>query len=944
MKSSTAPVWLRALGSLRLTTALLGCIFLLVLAGTLIQTRDGLWASQRMVFENWLGGMPLFCSLAALNLVAAFLVRFRWRWRNAGLLTMHLGLVALLLSGALGLAFSRTSNLDLGTLEPANAGQIPSKWEIVFQAPSAPGATQVAHPLDRLLPGALIELAPGAGTAKVLAVMANGSVGANQRPIPRPRAKEPEANIPALALEIRASGHPPQTVALGANRPFATFGNAGAFAALQRARHPLPFSIQLLEFKHETHPGSTRAKAFQSRVRIADAHGSREALIAMNHPLRLGRFTLYQSSWRTDEQSGAERSILSVTENPIGKLPYYATLLIALGMAVHFLPRLRRAPKTALLLALLALAGRSQAQALPQPPPSLLALPIQIDGRVKTFETFASHTLLEISGRERVGDLDAPQWLAAVLLDPNSVRDLPVFLIQHPDTRDALGLSGKDRDRYSWNRLMPLGLKINALASQASTKENGERTALDRDLLHLSDAWVRYSSLANAFAFLREGSVAAFPGGIPPARTFLELASRSESFASVLDSLTKIPEAGRTPADNEVLDWFRETFAKSRMWEGSVFPVLPRRDSTALPWESPASVMLARGLSRPDFRTTALEWDSLARAWKAGDALSMEASARALRDTSLARAGSSLRPAALAAESAYNDLRPFRWAMVLFWLSLAPALWGTWKDRPAALQASATLSLVALCLVGIGMALRMVITQRPPVTNLYETFLFVDAVTVPVLLAVSWARRWPAGTVLASLSGAGLLMLAQSFGADGDTMPVLVAVLDSNFWLTIHVLTITVGYAGVVAAGAAAHWHLLMLRRGEQDGSEIVRGLMAFGLFFTFVGTLLGGVWADQSWGRFWGWDPKENGALMIALWAAILFHARACGQVGVRGFSVGSVLSIPTVLFAWFGVNQLGVGLHSYGFTQGTLWGLGTYAVLETLFLAWVLRRPKAV
>ena len=216
-------------------------------------------------------------------------------------------------------------------------------------------------------------------------------------------------------------------------------------------------------------------------------------------------------------------------------------------------------------------------------------------------------------------------------------------------------------------------------------------------------------------------------------------------------------------------------------------------------------------------------------------------------------------------------------------------------------------------------------------------------VLVPVLLAVSWARRWPAGTLLASLSGAGLLLLAQSFGADGDTMPVLVAVLDSNFWLTIHVLTITVGYAGVVAAGAAAHWHLLKLRRGEPDGSEIVRGLMAFGLFFTFVGTLLGGVWADQSWGRFWGWDPKENGALMIALWAALLFHARACGQVGVRGFSVGSVLSIPTVLFAWFGVNLLGVGLHSYGFTQGTLWGLGTYAVLETVFLAWVLRRPKA-
>jgi ABC-type transport system involved in cytochrome c biogenesis permease subunit len=206
---------------------------------------------------------------------------------------------------------------------------------------------------------------------------------------------------------------------------------------------------------------------------------------------------------------------------------------------------------------------------------------------------------------------------------------------------------------------------------------------------------------------------------------------------------------------------------------------------------------------------------------------------------------------------------------------------------------------------------------------------------------VGWRWRWPEGTLLASLLGALFLLLAQSFGMDGDTMPVLVAVLDSNFWLTIHVLTITVGYAGVVAAGAAAHWHLLKLRKGARDGAGIVHGLLAFGLVFTFVGTLLGGIWADQSWGRFWGWDPKENGALMIALWAGILFHARASGQVGVRGFSVGAVLGIATVLFAWFGVNMLGVGLHSYGFTQGTLWGLGSYAVLEAGFLAWVLRSP---
>jgi cytochrome c biogenesis factor len=154
------------------------------------------------------------------------------------------------------------------------------------------------------------------------------------------------------------------------------------------------------------------------------------------------------------------------------------------------------------------------------------------------------------------------------------------------------------------------------------------------------------------------------------------------------------------------------------------------------------------------------------------------------------------------------------------------------------------------------------------------------------------------------------------------------------------VLTISVGYSGVVTAGLVAHWHLLQLRRGQESSGVIVRGLLAFGLLFTFVGTLLGGIWADQSWGRFWGWDPKENSALMIVLWAAILFHAKAAGLVKVRGFSIGAVLAIFTVLFAWLGINLLGVGLHSYGFTQGTLWGLIGYALAECAFLIWVLRK----
>lgn len=938
---------LRPLASLKLTTLLLLLILVEVLVGTLIQTREGLWASQRWIFHNWLGGMPFLCGLAVINLVAAFLVRFRWAWRNTGLLVSHLGLLALLLSGAAGLYASRSSSVDLGTLEPASAGQVPGEWELVVRTSHQADAPHWGHPLENLHPGVKVELYPGGPVAKVLEKAANGTLSKDGSPKVKPREKEPDANIPVIALELEGNAKP-ERLALADVQPFAPLGK-DALIFLQRRQHRLPFTLQLLSFRRETHPGSTRPKAFESRVKVIEGSSAREAVISMNHPLRIGHFTVYQASWRTDEQNGTERTILAVVENPLDQLPYYATLLIALGLSIHFLPRLRRRPALAALFLMAATSTQAAqttqplAPVLPQPPASLLSLPIQIDGRVKSFETFAEHTLLELSGRSTLSGLSAPQWLTAVLLSPEQVADLPAILIEHPDTRDALGLSGKERDRYPWRSIKPLGLKIDALARAASGRAAEERSALDRDLLRLSDAWARYASLENALAFLRPGSVAYLADSLRPARTFLEMAQNSVRHAVLLDSLASLPPERRTASDTLRIAWYRQTFEKAAMWRTSVFPVLPRPDSTELPWQSPGTEMLERGLTDPGFARTAADWDSLSRAWSRSDAPAMERSARSLTDSVISRAGTSLRPLALQAEGLYNRIRPFRWAAALFWLALVPGLWGAWKERDLLLRLSAGLSLAGLAAVVAGMGLRMAITLRPPVTNLYETFLFVCAVAVPSLLLAGHLRRWVPGAPLAALGGAMLLMLAGSFGADGDTMPVLVAVLDSNFWLTVHVLTITVGYAGVVASGLAAHWHLVQLRRGRNDGAEVVRGLMAFGLFFTFVGTLLGGVWADQSWGRFWGWDPKENGALIIVLWAAALFHARKAGQIANRGFSVGAVLSISTVLFAWFGVNLLGVGLHSYGFTEGTFLGLAAYAVLQGLFLAWVLRRPKA-
>src|SRR5690606_39182780 len=121
-----------------------------------------------------------------------------------------------------------------------------------------------------------------------------------------------------------------------------------------------------------------------------------------------------------------------------------------------------------------------------------------------------------------------------------------------------------------------------------------------------------------------------------------------------------------------------------------------------------------------------------------------------------------------------------------------------------------------------------------------------------------------------------------------DTMPSMIAVLDTNFWLSTHVTTVTMGYAAGLLAAAIAHVYILAYALGlkRQDPAfyrslaKMTYGVLCFGLLFATVGTVLGGIWANYSWGRFWGWDPKENGALMIVLWLLIVLHARLAGYI----------------------------------------------------------------
>jgi ABC-type transport system involved in cytochrome c biogenesis permease subunit len=176
---------------------------------------------------------------------------------------------------------------------------------------------------------------------------------------------------------------------------------------------------------------------------------------------------------------------------------------------------------------------------------------------------------------------------------------------------------------------------------------------------------------------------------------------------------------------------------------------------------------------------------------------------------------------------------------------------------------------------------------------------------------------------------------------------MLQAVLDTNIWLATHVVVITMGYCAMFLAGMLAIIYVIRGRfsrkfdKATASGLQrMVYGVICFATLFSFVGTVLGGIWADQSWGRFWGWDPKENGALLIVLWCALILHARWGGFIKVRGFMIMAIFGNVITAFSWFGVNMLGVGLHSYGFMNKAFPWLIAFMVSQLLLMA--LATPK--
>lgn len=269
----------------------------------------------------------------------------------------------------------------------------------------------------------------------------------------------------------------------------------------------------------------------------------------------------------------------------------------------------------------------------------------------------------------------------------------------------------------------------------------------------------------------------------------------------------------------------------------------------------------------------------------------------------------------------------FSYPLILLTLMLyAAALLLLFKYPRIGIAVLALAFLSHSCLLG----LRIFILQRPPVSNMVETVIYVPWVAMITGTLIAALNRSKIALQVAAGASIILLALLQTLQMD-DRLENVQAVLNSQFWLTIHVLLIVASYGVLIFAGILAHIHLLT----RKNQTKPLLQSLYLGTALLINGTLLGGVWAAQSWGRFWDWDPKESWAFISSCFYITTIHAYRFRKIGENTLAIGAIIGLMAISFTWYGVNYiLGTGLHSYGFGSGGEWVYFTFLTAEVAFI----------
>ncbi len=582
-------------------------------------------------------------------------------------------------------------------------------------------------------------------------------------------------------------------------------------------------------------------------------------------------------------------------------------------------------------------------------------LPVLSEGRMKPFDSVARSTLLVIQGRQMViapdgRELTPDEWLLDVLFVPERADTYRVFVV---DNSDLLSLIGKNDEnlrihydkpaqqvmallgmlpsrqrRMSFDELAPYLQQIEAQEKLAEPIEAQQRTRFQSAVIQLYGNLSRYLRIRRSLQ----------PDG---SKDFLgELLHLQEDLPQSIQAV-RLKQEGKPHDEAKAAAILEEGQRFVELSESTDLLVIPPAEDTLDPnaWRNAGHALLET-FGRGEVDSSVLAYAGMGYAWRKGQMDSF-AHIVGLYGSSITRRFPKQVEKTFA-ETVFNTMEPFYACMMIYLAAfLFSALsWLKWPE-PARLTAWG-LVLLGWVLATAGIATRMWLEGRPPVTNLYSSALFIGWGSVGLCLVLEWAYKNAIGSAAAGVIGFATLLIAHHLSLAGDTLEMMRAVLDNNFWLATHVVVVTTGYASTFLAGILAVIYVLRgvltrtLDKATADAlARMVYGIVCFATLFSFVGTALGGIWADQSWGRFWGWDPKENGALIIVIWNALILHARWAGMVRQRGIMCLAIFGNIVTSWSWFGTNMLGIGLHSYGFTESAFWWLTAFIVSQLALIA---------
>ena len=593
-------------------------------------------------------------------------------------------------------------------------------------------------------------------------------------------------------------------------------------------------------------------------------------------------------------------------------------------------------------------------------------VPIQESGRIKPLSTYAENQLLVLYGKRSFRTdstkVKAIDWLIDLISNPNARNEQKVFYLSSwensPNVEITLGLNSDDH--YYSNKEIFESLKKNQdLVVSLLNSPTEELSYEDEQIVNIYKKWELYDYISNGVAVylpvidINNNLIKDFLDINNDKVSYSYFIRNFDKFEFLFNDLSKASEniKQNRPVEKEHEYYMKiydihnsimnfEDILKTSITLNQNFKIIPSmHNDESGEWLTPVESVLINRTPMQD--TLMLYYENYFKAYLDNDFNLMNESANNIINL-VSDMDDSVNPKLLEKETKYNNLNLFTISMLLYICSFC-VMGISWMFNSVSIKGryvAFILLLLGFIIHAYGLSLRMIIMQRPPVSTLYESIIFVNFVLVFLAIIFEHYRKDSLGILVATVGGILLHFIGLKYAADGDTLGMLVAVLNSNFWLAIHVTTITIGYGISLVAGLMAHVYLLFYIFNSKNKDQLnkiynnVYGLTLMALFFTMFGTILGGIWADQSWGRFWGWDPKENGALLIVLWHLMMLHMRISGMVKQVGFSLGISLINIVVAIAWFGVNLLNVGLHSYGFTDNVAINLFMFIFLELFFV----------